>query len=90
MNMLHRKVRVNDDFGVSKVVTSIQDKTEGKELGKPTEIPKMWNCKHCWMKMIRKHKNNSPSNWALVNKLFPIGYERWERFRRPVDGYNMS
>ena len=27
-------------------------------------------------KMIRKHKNNSPSNWVLVNKLFSIGYER--------------
>ena len=30
-------------------------------------------------------KNNWLSNWALVNKQFPIRYERWERFRRPVD-----
>jgi len=26
--------------------------------------------------MIHKHKNNSQSNWALVNELFPIAYER--------------
>ena len=51
---------------------------------------KMWNCKHCWTKMIRKHENNSPSNWILVIKLFRIDYERWERFRRPVDGYHTS
>ena len=38
--------------------------------------------------MIRKQKNNSLSE--LINKLFPIGYERWERFRRQVDGYHMS
>ena len=27
--------------------------------------------------MIHKHKNNSQNNWALVNKLFPIAYEKW-------------
>ena len=67
-------------------VISTQDKKKGKEHGKPN----MRNCKHCWTKMIRKHKNNSPSNWELVNELFPIGYEKWERYRRPVDGYHMS
>ena len=41
-------------------------------------------------KMIRKHKNNSPSNWVSVNKLFPVGYERWERFKTPIDGYHMN
>ena len=51
---------------------------------------KMWNCKHCWTKMILKHENNSASHWALVNKLFPIGYKRWERFKRPIDGYKTS
>ena len=56
MNMLHRKIRVFDGFGVSKVVTSTQDKKEDKEHGKP---PK---------KMIRKYKNYSPSNWALVSQ----------------------
>ena len=28
--------------------------------------------------------------FALVNKPFPIGYERWERFRRRVDRYHTS
>ena len=36
------------------------------------------------------NKNKSPGNWALVNKLFSIAHERWERFRRSVDGYNKS
>ena len=31
---------------------------------------KNWKCKHCWTKMIRKHRNNSPNNRALVNKRF--------------------
>ena len=57
-----------------------------KEHGKPPKNTKTWNCKHCWMKMIHKHKNNSQSNWGLVNKLFPIAYEKWERFRKSVDG----
>ena len=40
--------------------------------------------------MIHKHKNNSQSNWALVNKLFPIAYERWERFRKSADECHMN
>ena len=36
MIVLHRKIRVNDDFGVSKVVTSKQHKKEEKEHGKPS------------------------------------------------------
>ena len=90
VNMLHRKIRVNDSFDVSKVVSSIQDKKENKEHGKSQKNSKMWNCNHCWTKMIRKHKNNPPSNYVLLNKLFPIGYERFERFRRPIDGCHMS
>ena len=43
-----------------------------------------------WTKMIRKHKNNLQSIWALVNKLFSISHERWERFGRTVDGYHVS
>ena len=35
MNMFHRMIRVNDDFGVSKVGTSTQDKKEDKEHEKP-------------------------------------------------------
>ena len=31
VNMLNGKIRVNDSFGVSKVVTSTQDKKEDKE-----------------------------------------------------------
>ena len=48
------------------------------------------NYKHYCTKMIRKYKHNSLRKWALAKKLFPIDYERWERFRRPVDGYYMS
>ena len=88
VNMIHRKVRVNDGFGVSKVMTSTQDKKEDKEdihnrqKFKDVELQVL-------LMMIRKHKNNSPSNWALVNKLFSIGYERWERFGRLVDAFHM-
>ena len=35
MNMFHRKMRVSDDFGVSKVVASTKDKKGDKEHGKP-------------------------------------------------------
>ena len=38
--------------------------------------------------MLDEDTKTTPRNWTLVNKLFPIGYERWERFRRPVDGYH--
>ena len=31
MNLIHQKIHVNDGFGVSKVVTSTQDKKEDKE-----------------------------------------------------------
>ena len=34
VNMLNRKIQVNDGFGVSKVATSTQDKNEDKEYGK--------------------------------------------------------
>ena len=61
-----------------------------KEYEISSKNSKMWNCKHCWTNMIRKHKDNSSINWALVNKLFSIDYERWERFRRPVVGYHVS
>lgn len=45
---------------------------------------------NCWTKIIHKHKNNSQSNFELVNELFPIAYEKWERFRKPVHRYHMS
>ena len=83
VNMFHHKIRVNDfksgDFGAV-----------DKEHGKQRKNSKMWNCERCWTKMIRKHKNNSPGNWALVNKLFPICYEIWKRFRIPLDGDYIS
>ena len=34
VNMLHRKIRANYGFGVSKVATSIQDKKKDEERGK--------------------------------------------------------
>ena len=80
--------RVNDDFSVSKLEISMLQTRNTENRSKST---KTWNCKHCWMKMIHKHKNNSQSNWALViNKLFPITYERWERFRKSADGCHMN
>jgi len=33
-----------------------------KEHGKPPKKYEDVECKHCWMKMIHKHKNNSQSN----------------------------
>ena len=84
MNMFQREIHVND---VSKVETS---RLQTRNTETCQKYLKMCNCKQCWTKMIRKYKNNSPKNWELVNKLFPIGYERWERFKRPVDGYHMS
>ena len=78
VNMLARNIRVDDGFGISK--------EEDKEHEKPPKNSKRWNYKHCWTKMIHRHKNNAPNNWASVKKVFPIGYGRWERFRRPVDG----
>ena len=56
VNMLHRKVRVNDASGVSKVVTSTLDKKEDKEQGKLPKNSIIWNCEHFWMKKIRKTK----------------------------------
>ena len=44
VNMLHHKIRVNDGFGVSKVVTSPQDKKTDKEHGKLSKNLKMLNC----------------------------------------------
>ena len=88
VNMLHREICVNDGLCVLNAATSTQDKEEDKQHGKPPKNSKM--CKDCWTKMIRKHINNSPSNWALVNILFTVSYERWERFRRLIGGYHMS
>ena len=47
-----------------------------KEHAKLPKKTKVWNCKHYWTQMIRKHKNKLPSNMILVNKLSPIGYEK--------------
>ena len=87
VNMIHRKKRVNDDFSVSKFEISMLQTRNTENRPKST---KTWNCKHCWMKMIHKHKNNSQSNWTLINKLFPIVYERWERFRKSADECHMN
>ena len=71
VNMLHRKIRVNDGFDNSKVVTS---RLQTKNMEKRQKNSKVWDSKHCWTKIIRKHKNNSANKWTLVNKLFPIGH----------------
>ena len=41
VNMFHRKIRVNDGFGIAKVVTSTQDKREDKEHGKSPKIRRL-------------------------------------------------
>ena len=51
---------------------------------KSAKKSKIRNCKHCWMNMICKYKNNSNSNWELLKKLFLIIYKRWEKFRRLI------
>ena len=38
LNMFHRKIRVNDGFGVSQVVTSKQNDKKGKENEKSQKI----------------------------------------------------
>ena len=55
-----------DGFSVSKLEISMLQTRNTENRSKNT---KTWNCKH-WMKMIHKHKNNSQSNWALVNSCF--------------------
>ena len=70
-------------FHMKNVVKTIRQQ---KNMENRQRNSKMWY----WTKITRKHKNNSPSNWALVNKLFPLGYERWERFRRLIDWYHIS
>ena len=70
VNVFHRKIRMKDGFGVSKVETSTQDEKEDKEHGKLQKNSKMRNCKHCWKNMIRKYENGSPINWALVKSCF--------------------
>ena len=77
--MLHHKMCVNDGINISKMVILMLH-TRNME-NRPKNM-KMWNCKHCWMKMIPKHKHNLHSNWELLNKLFLIAYEIWEKFRR--------
>ena len=41
VNMVLRKIPVNDGFGVSKMVTSTEDKKNYKKQGKPPKISKM-------------------------------------------------
>ena len=73
MNMLHRKIRVNGGFGFSKVVIwrlqirNIENHQKSRRCGIASIVGRRWFV----------NTNNSPSNWALVNKLFPIGHERW-------------
>ena len=60
------------------------------EHGKPSKNSKIWNCKLWYTRMIRKHKKQFTVQLGVSQKVVPIGYERWERFRSPVDGYHMS
>ena len=84
VNILHHKICVNDGFGVSKVGTS----THGKKKDKEDKNPKKFKDMELQVLLDEDDsETQKQSNWALVNKLFAIGYERWERFRRPVDGY---
>ena len=54
-------------------------KVADKEHGKLPKNSKMWNCRHWWTKMIRKHKNNSLSNWVLVHKVNYANCSCWTK-----------
>ena len=83
--MLHRKIRVKDGFGVSKVVTSTQNKKEDKEHGKPPKKSEDVELQ------VLLDEDYSQTQKQLVEQLGVsqqaisnvFGYERWERFRRP-------
>ena len=62
VNMLHRKIRVNDGFEVSKVVTSTQDKKNDKEHGNCKKTFEDVELQTLLNEYDSKHKNNSPSN----------------------------
>ena len=54
MKMLRSKIRVNDGFGVSKVMTS---RLQTGKVENRQKNSTMWNFKHGnWTKMTRKHK----------------------------------
>ena len=62
VSMFHRKIRVNDGLGVSKVVTSAQDKKEDKKHGK---LPKKFEdveLQALFDEDDLQTKNKSPSN----------------------------
>ena len=63
INMIHRKIRINDDFSVSKVGISTQDKKEGKEQGKLPKISKMWNYKLRWFAKTKTFRR-SIGRWS--------------------------
>ena len=85
MNMLHRKTRVNDGLGVSKVVTSTQDKKEDKEHGKPSQKSEDMELNEDDSQIQKQFAEQLDVSQQVVT----IDYERWERFKRPVDGYHM-
>jgi len=68
-----QKTCENDGFSVSKLEISMLQTRNMENRPKST---KTWNCKHCWMKMIHKHKNNSQlsvSQQAVSNHLREMG-----------------
>ena len=73
VNMLHRKKTCEWWFQRFKIgdfdVQTRNTKNRPKSM-------KTWNCKHCWMKMIHKHKNKQ-NNWvsqqAVSNRLREMG-----------------
>ena len=76
MNMLHRKIRVNNDFGASKVVTSrVADKEHGKLLNK---------FEHVDLQALLDEDDSQAKLLAqqlgVSQQLFPRGYERWEEY----------
>ena len=55
---------------------------EWQETWKITKNSKMWNCKHCWTKMIRKYKRQlGVSQQVVLNRLREMGKiqmsDRW-------------
>ena len=83
VNVLHRRIRVYSGIGVSKVMTLTRDKKEDEEHGKPTT--KFVDVE---LRALLDEEDSQTQQQQLAEQL-GVGYERWERFRRPVYGYHV-
>ena len=83
VNMLHRKKkRVNDGFSVSKLKISMLQTRNMEKKYEDVEL----------QVLLDENDSQTQKQLAeqLLNKLFLIAYERWERFRKSADGCHMN